>query len=1159
MKTSISPLLRTFAALLILAVASLQLSGCGAKYSVPVSNPSATPQPTFSPVAGTYTSTQNVAIADAATAAVIYYTLDGTTPTTTSPVYSTPLSIAATTTINAIAIAPNETASGVASSGYTITLPTVATPIFTPAAGTYSSTLSVTITDTTSGSTIYYTTDGSTPTTSSTVYSTPLTVAASTTINAIAVAANYQNSPVTTAQYMIVPPAVAAPVFTPVAGSYATTQNVTITDATPGATIYYTTNGGPPSSSSTVYTAPFPVSTTTTIRAIAANASGVTSQVTSATYTITALASAAPTFTPAAGTYSTPQNVTLADTTTGAVIYYTTDGSTPSNASTVYSTPIPISATATINAIAAVNGGPASPVSTATYTISLPANYQPTYTYKPVPMVGGGFVDGLYFHPAQQGLMYAHTDIGGAYRWNNVAGGDTQWVPLMDFIGRFNSGFDLGVQSLAIDPNDATKLYLAVGDYTESYGSDGAILISSNMGNTFTSVALPFKNGGNDNGRNDGDRLVVDPNNGQHLYLGTFLNGLYESLDGAQTWHQVSAFPIIGPTSNPEDPEAGVILEQFVASSGKAANGNTRLVYYGVSSPTTGFYVSQDGGVSFSAVPGQPAGYYPNAAALDTTNNILYVTYALNSGCTSSCDNSGPGSPNAGQVWSYALPTTANPNGVWTNITPPQTTPTGGAYGFDSVVVDPNHPNVIMVTTLNKYYPSPDDDVFRSADSGATWYNLGTNIVRDGSLSPWVAFGGTNSDGSPAYGPGNWLNHLVVDPFNSNHAMLGTGQTIWQTTDVGDADGVTTSTSISVHGNATHWSIGALGVEETDITALVSPPSGPAHLLSQMGDLGGFTHTDLTVSPANGQQRPPIFTTGTSIDFAQNNPLFVARVGTSTGTAGTFNQPLGSVFGAYSLDGGMTWVQFANNPSGVTKGAGTIAVAADGSTIVWMPSDVGVAAAYSTDNGTTWIASTGAPAQINFYAQLSVYADRVNPKKFYLFDPAGNSADPANSNGQTPIYVSTDGGHTFTLASTPSSYDISFAVSPNAEGDVWLTSYNGLFHSTDSGTTVTQVNGLQASYGIGFGAAGAGHTYPAIYLIGVVSSDTGCTTNSALGFTTQTQCVYRSIDGGATFVRINDFAHQYGSFNVITGDPRVFGRVYFGTGGRGIIEGDSPN
>lgn len=1100
--------------------------------------------PTFSVTAGTYTSAQTVALADETSGAKIYYTIDGTTPTTSSTAYSAAISVATTTTIKAIATASGYTTSAVASATYTINIPTVATPTFTPAAGTYTTVQSVSIADTTSGAKIYYTTDGTTPTASSTLYASAISISATTTVKAIATASGDTTSAVASATYTINLAAAATPTFSVAAGTYASAQTVAIADATSGAKIYYTTDGTAPTASSTLYTAAISVSATTTIRAIATASGYSTSAIATALYTI-GTGTAAPTISPNGGSFTSAQTVTLADSTASAAIYYTLDGTTPTSASTLYSAPFQILAAGatTVNAIAILSGNSSS-VATAIFTLTYPVNFQPTYSYKNVQIVGGGYVDGLYFHPKQQGLMYAHTDIGGAYRWNNVTGGDSQWIPLNDFIGAFNSGFDLAIQSLAIDPNDATRLYLAIGAYTESYGHNGAILASSDMGKTFTAIPLSIKLGGNDNGRNDGDRLVVDPSNSKHLYLGTFINGLYESLDQAATWNQVASFPITGVTSNPEDPEAGVIFEQFVAASGTVANGNTKTVYYGVSSPTTGVYVSNDGGATFAGVPGQPTGYYPNAEALDTVNNILYVTYALNSGCTSNCDNAGPGSPNAGQVWSYKLPTSSVPNGLWTNITPPETTPTGGAYGWNSVVVDPNHSNVIMVMTLNKYYPNPGDDIFRSTDSGATWFNIGTNEVRDISLAPWMA----------PFEPGNWLNHLVVDPFDSNHAMYGNGQNIWATNNLESADGVATNTMTTVHGNATNWFIGAQGLEETDIIQLVSPPSGPAHLFSEMGDLGGFTHTDLDVSPAVGQQHPPLFTTGTSTDFAQNNPLLVVRVGRDSNTAGTFNQLPGSLVGGYSTDGGVTWTQFANNPTNVVNGQGTIAISADGATIVWMPGDSGLAAQYSTDNGTTWTAATG-PTQVpTQYGNLPllVAADRFNAKKFYLFDTTDN-------NGSTPVYVSVDSGHTFTAASNPNNYDTGFAVSPKAEGDLWFYGYNGLYHSTDSGATITQVSGIDQAFGIGFGAAAPGASTPAIYFIGHVSSDTVCVPSTTTPFTVQTQCVYRSVDGGTTFVLINDFAHQYGSFDVLAGDPRVFGRVYLGTSGRGIIEADSPN
>ena len=863
-----------------------------------------------------------------------------------------------------------------------------------------------------------------------------------------------------------------------------------------------------------------------------------------------AAAPSTPVISPSSGTISNTQPISLSDADAKARIYYTTDGSTPSRKSSLYSSPFTPDAfgSVTIEAIAVARGRESS-VASATFLIGPSPTNVPSYSWKNVQIVGGGFVDGLYFHPRQQGLRYAKTDVGEAYRWSEAAG-DKQWVPLQDFIGRFYSGFDIGVESIALDPNNPDKLYLAVGEYVDSYGQNGAILISGDQGKTFTPVPLTFKLGSNDIGRNIGERLVVDPSNSQHLYLGTRLNGLQESTDGGHTWNPVASFPVTGPSSDPEDPEVGVVFEDFLASSGKAPNGNTKTVYVGVSSPGTGkyasLYVSNDGGATFAPVPGQPTGYYPNATSIDTANGIYYLSYGFNTapGCSPNCDHSGPYGPNSGQVWAYTLPISGNPNGSWRNITPPQTTPTGGAYGFGSVVVDPRHPNVVMVTTLNKYYPAPYDDVFRSLDSGLTWFNIGTNVVRNNRLSPWINFANTYPDG------GNWLNHLVVDPFNSNHVMYGDGQTIWETHNISKADGVPTSPTETVHGNATNWAIGALGLEETVVLGLSSPPSGPAHLFSQMGDIGGFTHTNLNRSPVGGQQLNPLFTTGTSVDFAQANPLIVARVG-SPAYAQT-------QAGAYSSNGGIDWQPFATQPVGVVNGSGTVAVSADGSTIMWISSDVGMQPSYSTDFGKTWTAATGVPAQIDNYTQLNIFADRVNPKKFYVFDPQG-------SNGQTPLYVSSDGGHTFTQASVPSNYDISLAVSPAAEGDLWLNSYNGLFHSTDSGATFTQVSGAQVSYQLGFGAHAPGTKAPAIYMVGQLSNDTTCSQNSPQSSadvttyltTLSSQCVYRSIDGGTTFVRINDFQHQFGQSNVITGDARIFGRIYIGTAGRGVIEGDT--
>ena len=161
--------------------------------------------PTFSPAAGTYTSAQSVTISDATAGATIYYTTNGTAPTTSSAVYSGPIAVSASETLEAIATASGYTTSAVATAAYTIniTMTPAATPTFSPAAGTYSSAQSVTISDATSGAKIYYTTNGTTPTTSSALYSGPITVSGSETLEAIATATGYTTSAVATAAYTI--------------------------------------------------------------------------------------------------------------------------------------------------------------------------------------------------------------------------------------------------------------------------------------------------------------------------------------------------------------------------------------------------------------------------------------------------------------------------------------------------------------------------------------------------------------------------------------------------------------------------------------------------------------------------------------------------------------------------------------------------------------------------------------------------------------------------------------------------------------------------------------------------------------------------------------------------------------------------------------------
>jgi len=372
---------RGFLAVVFIAFCIAGCGGSGGGGTV-TTNPTAA-TPALSPAPGTYTSAQSVTLSDTTAGASIYYTTDGTAPTTKSSLYSAsaPIAISSTTTIEAMAVAAGYTNSAAASGTYTITLPAAATPTFSPTPGIYTMAETVTLADTTTGASIYYTTDGSTPTTSSNLYaaSAPIAVSSTTTIQAIAVAQGYSNSAVASGTFTINLPAAASPTFSPAAGTYTSVQTVSLSDATTGASIYYTTNGSAPTTASTLYSAstPIQVSSTTTIKAIAVAPGFSTSAVASGTYTINLPAAATPTFSPAPGTYTSAQTVSLLDATNGASIYYTTNGSTPTTKSSLYSAsaPIAVSSTTTIEAIAVAPGYSTSAVATGTYT--LPSSASP--------------------------------------------------------------------------------------------------------------------------------------------------------------------------------------------------------------------------------------------------------------------------------------------------------------------------------------------------------------------------------------------------------------------------------------------------------------------------------------------------------------------------------------------------------------------------------------------------------------------------------------------------------------------------------------------------------------------------------------------------------------------------------------------------------------
>jgi hypothetical protein len=323
--------------------------------------------PVLDPSGGNYPNEQTVTMTCATNEATIRYTTDGSEPTTISTMYTDPIQVLSSITIKAQAFKSGYTNSLVATENYDIEIQTVTAPDLTPAGGTYGTPQTVSITCVTPGAQIRFTTDGTNPNSASTVYTIPLDISSTTTIKAQAYKNGWNDSQIVAALYSI--QIVANPVLNPGSGVYSSVQSVSINCATNGSTINYTTDGTNPNFASPVYVSPINVTTTTTIKAKATKIGWGDSEIMSGSYTIQIVAN--PNISPASGTYTSFQTVSITSETDGATIRYTTDGSTPTLESVIYSNPINVNSTTTIKAKAYKSNWGDSQISTALITIQI--------------------------------------------------------------------------------------------------------------------------------------------------------------------------------------------------------------------------------------------------------------------------------------------------------------------------------------------------------------------------------------------------------------------------------------------------------------------------------------------------------------------------------------------------------------------------------------------------------------------------------------------------------------------------------------------------------------------------------------------------------------------------------------------------------------------
>lgn len=747
------------------------------------------------------------------------------------------------------------------------------------------------------------------------------------------------------------------------------------------------------------------------------------------------------------------------------------------------------------------------------------------FAWGTVTMGGGGFVSAIITSKTEKNLIYARTDVGGAYRWNEA---NHAWIPLNDWLD-YNSNGIYGIEALALDPSNAGRLYMLAG--TE-YWNEGKTMIlrSDDYGTTFDTINVTsqFTAHGNGYGRQNGERLAVDPNNPDILFCGTRKHGLWKSGNRGTTWSKVSG--ISAPSNN-----EGIC---FVLFDGNHANGGeTQRLYIGMSMIGDNLYVSDNAGATWNVIslPELVKPVMPQRAVLSPGGRFLFVTAA---------NGAGPGFGNNTTISRGALLKYDTENGTWSDISPenwiddppdpdnPGQTLWGAHFGgYGGISIDPADSNHLVVSSINSWRPQRwdnstkagwGDKIFATTDGGETWISIFGDLSDDeiSSAADDAPIAVLNKNGyNWIEGESiHWAGSIEFDPFNPKRVFVTSGNGVFMTDNFSP-------------GKRFLWYFTVKDFEETVPEDLVSIPGGP--LITVIADYDGFVHDNIR-RPVKASRHNPLIGSTTGIDYATKKPAIIVRVGGNDkpDSDKDYVFPLW-----YSTDTGNTWTQFATHPDPGQNYRGKIALSADGTVVLWNPEGKNVLLR-TDDRGATWTTCNGVSAQKCFPT-----ADPVNENVFYAF-----------SNG---IYRSTDKGLSFTRVDSENfSWTSDMQVTPGRQGHIWVTGFawdgiNGGFlaRSTDGGETFINIDPeadprytrkIQHCEAVGFGREAPGAEYPAIYFYGTIDSVRG---------------VFQSIDEAKTWVRIDDDQHQYGALsngNFIRGDANRFGVVYRSTAGRGI-------
>lgn len=678
----------------------------------------------------------------------------------------------------------------------------------------------------------------------------------------------------------------------------------------------------------------------------------------------------------------------------------------------------------------------------ATLSLILPlshaADLSAGYTWNPMKIGGGGWVTGLDISPTERDLVYARTDVSGAYRWDAATSSWKQIVTTASMpAGVLSYGNFGGVDSLVSAPKDPHIAYMAFA--AKPYGGgDGQIYKSTNRGATWTATNFlqhKVRMEPNGEGRQEGERLAVDPANSNVVYFGSLSNGLWTTANGGSTWTPVTAIPAGTPAH-------GVNTIVFDRASGTTQS-KTNVIY--VTVMDGGVFKTTDAGTTWITISNSGPGNTgkPRDAAIGS-DRTYYVVYDDQNGAT-------------GSVWKYSS------TGAWTNITPPA--PNGGSKSWWAVTVNPADVNQVVAMIHG-------GRCFVSNNQGTTWTDHGFRLK-----SPTVLWQEQQSNYFLSVG------ELAFDPFNPGQLWFAEGFGVWRAT-------------VPVATPEIEWTSVSAGIEEMCGNDVIAPPGEKP--VAAMWDLGAFYFNDLDTYTA--KKSHPGFMSAWALDWCATQPRFIAGVFRSHIDVGP--QPRSSGFSTDGGQTWTRFGSLQTNTHPSDLEYGVIAVSANSpDKIVWSPA-AGALPYFTTNRGATWtrcsLGGATATGQHAPYASLKpLCADRVLANTFYLYTPqdglfrstdgGANFAKVGNplanrwsltlkstpgraghlwfaDGGGVGLYRSTDGGVTWTgLPGLQQAFTVALgkARAPNGYPTVFVAGIKdgvtGIFRSTDEGQTWDKV------------------------------------------------------------------------------------------------------